>query len=141
MPYKGVQVCKAKQVAETRKTMKSPQYKWRLAIGTTSRVPQSKLHYLIADFDCKNLRLGLLSGYEPDHIFIQRTPNGWHVYTDLQFTFKKLCEALHILGADRSWISIGETRGYFFLADKGPVTLPWPVERMKLSGKKEINAA
>lgn len=115
---------------------RSPQYKWRFAIGTTSRIPNSKLHYLIADFDNESLRLGVLCGMKPDHIFIQRTDRGWHVYTDIQLTFKKLIEALQIIGADRSWIEIGHTRGYLFLADKGPVILPWPVERMKLSVKK-----
>lgn len=120
------------------------EYKWRFAMGTTSRVPNSKLHYLIADYDCSEqvpypgLRLGLIAGYKPDHIFIQKTPNGWHVYTDIQMTFKKLTEALAIVGADRKWVEIGKTRGYFFLADKGPVTLPWPVERMQIHATRKV---
>lgn len=111
-------------------------YKWKFAIGTTSRVPNSKQHYLIADFDNEKVKLGIILGLSPSHIFIQQTPNGWHIYTDLQFTFKKLCQILDIIGADRKWIEIGKSRGYFFLADKGPVTLPWPVERMQINAKK-----
>jgi hypothetical protein len=111
-------------------------YKWKFAIGTTSRVPHSKLHYLIVDFDEEHPRFSLIAGMNPDHMFIQKTPHGWHVYTDLQVTFSKLGQLLEIVGADKSWISIGKSRGYFFLADKGPVPLPWPVERMKLHAKK-----
>jgi hypothetical protein len=112
-----------------------PAYKWKYAIGTTSRVPGSKLHYLIVDFDIENPRLGILLGYRPGHIFVQQTKNGWHVYTDLTFTFSKLCETLSIIGADHKWIEIGKQRGYFFLADKDAVYLPWPVERMQLHAK------
>lgn len=113
------------------------EYKWKFAIGTTSRVPNSKLHYLIIDFDAEKPKLGLVTSLQPQHIFVQRTPNGWHVYTDLQYTFKKLVEVLDIIGADRQWIEIGKSRGYLFLADKGPVTLPWPVERMRIHARKE----
>jgi hypothetical protein len=120
--------------------------KWRFAIGTTSRVPHSKtLHYLIADFDSITLNqvlinLGtiLLGGMKFENILIQRTRHGWHVYTDCILPFRSLLSTLRILDADRSWIRIGEKRGYLFLADKSEIDFPWPVEHMVIHyGKKE----
>lgn len=112
-------------------------YKWKFAIGTTSRVPNSKQqHYLIADFD-KVPHLPRIMALGANNMMLQRTPNGWHLYTDLQYSFKKLCEVLSIIGADKKWISIGKSRGYLFLADKQAVYLPWPVERMNIYAKKE----
>jgi hypothetical protein len=63
---------------------------------------------------------------------VQQTTNGWHVYTDLKLRFDQMEMALRAFGADKSWIRIGLKRGYWFLADKDAVTLPWPVERMTL---------
>lgn len=112
-------------------------YKWKFAIGTTSRVPNSQsFHYLIADFDDPNKpdlskfrSIGLLI---PQNIFIQKTEHGWHMYTDNEYLFSELFLILHQLGADKKWIQIGRKRGYYFLADKSSVILPWPVERMVL---------
>jgi hypothetical protein len=113
-------------------------YKWAFAIGTTSRVPNSKRHYLIADYDLTHPpSISLLMGLRPQHIFIQQTEHGWHVYTDLTYTFKKLLEILSLIKADPSWCTIGAQRGYLFLADKGPIHLPWPVERMSLYAKRK----
>ena len=63
---------------------------------------------------------------------IQKTENGFHVYTDLKLKFSQMCNALRWLKADISWIKIGEKRGYWFLADKDAVIVSWPVERMAL---------
>ena len=114
---------------------KEAPYKWNFAIGTTSRVPNSKqgLHYFIADFDGIDFvpltATALLSDNE---IIIQKTPNGIHLYSNLKLTFKQLIRLLKICGADPGWIRIGKKRGYFFLADKNEVEMNWPVERMFL---------
>jgi len=120
------------------------EYKWKFAIGTTSRVPfdseqPNYMHYLIADFDGGTLsdifrKVQHIRGI--NHIFIQRTNHGWHLYTDLMMTFHNLILTLHKIGADKQWIVIGQSRGYFFLADKSAVILPWPVERMIIHAKK-----
>lgn len=116
------------------------EYKWKFALGTTSRVPNSRLHYLIADFDdvtWLGTAVSRLAMFKPDHMFVQKTKRGWHIYTDITYTFKKLIEVLKIIGADRKWIEIGQSRGYLFLADKGPVTLPWAVERMEIHAPRK----
>lgn len=112
------------------------EYKWRFAIGTTSRVPSSDLHYLIGDVDGQILPV-LKKLYEfcfpvPNNIFVQKTQHGYHFYTDLKIPFSKAIFLLHKIGCDKAWIEIAKTRGYFFLADKSAVILPWPVERMKI---------
>lgn len=120
-------------------------YKWNFAIGTTSRVPfnsanQHSQHYLIADFDGGTLadvfrKVQHIKGIT--HCFVQKTEHGWHLYTDLMLDFTKLILILHKIGADKTWVEIGRSRGYFFLADKSAVFLPWPVERMIIHAKKE----
>lgn len=107
--------------------------KWRFAIGTTSRVPDSGgLHYLIADFDSYNVHLNLYSGILCDvhNLILQKTEHGFHLYTDQQMNFGQLVRTLRAMGADSNWIDIGKDRGYFFLADKQRINFPWPVEHM-----------
>jgi hypothetical protein len=114
--------------------------KWRFAIGTTSRVPGLHLcdHYLIFDFDNRTLpeifqSISLLNDEVTFRWVAQPTESGWHVYTDLWCTFKTALEMAKKAGADPAWLRIGEKRGYLFLADKAPVPLPWPVERMVIA--------
>lgn len=120
-----------------------PSSKWRFGIGTTSRVPQSKLHYFIADFDGpiphKTVVEWMLSNFpSTTEVIRQKTHHGWHIYTDWKMTFTKLVQTLKLIGADPSWIRIGEKRGYFFLADKAEIQFPWPVEHMVIHhGKKK----
>lgn len=121
--------------------MKNPKKKWRFGIGTTSRVPQSAMNfqYLIADFDDNNFQpiIDFINS-EVNNAILQRTKNGWHVYTDYKILFPALVEKLKTLGADPAWIRIGEKRGYFFLADKQEINFPWPVEHMVIHyGKKK----
>lgn len=108
-------------------------YKWRFAVGTTSRVPGAKgLHYLILDIDDKQHPANLLAelweiGFRTK---VQPTENGWHIFTDAIFNLDG-CGALALrCGADIKWVELAMKRGYFFLADKKRVSLEWPVERM-----------
>lgn len=114
--------------------------KWKFAIGTTSIVPNSDKHYYIADFDCpipdsvfKTLQKNNVS------FIVQKTKNGFHLYTDWKMSFNSLIKALRATpSVDRKWISIGIMRGYFFLADKDSVNMNWEVKRMVIyHGKKE----
>jgi hypothetical protein len=118
-------------------------YKWTFALGTTSRVPNSPLHYLILDID-QELTWKNIAGIKhyARHFFVEKTTNGYHVYTDCRLTFKQMQMAFLACGADPSWSRIGQRRGYWFLADKDQIILPWPVERMALhydpkKGKKK----
>lgn len=116
-----------------------PLSKWKFAIGTTSRVPNSGgvLHYLIADFDNEipDIPVALVAG---DNLIIQKTPHGWHMYSDKCMPFDALVKVLEYLGADPTWIQIGQQRGYFFLADKRQINFHWPVEHMVIYyGAKE----
>lgn len=116
--------------------------KWKFGIGTTSRVPRSKLHYFIADFDGPiphGTVIEWMLGNFPFEtgVIIQNTPHGWHVYTDWQITFSKLVQMLKDIGADPAWIRIGEKRGYFFLADKKEIDFPWQVEHMVIHYDKK----
>jgi hypothetical protein len=105
--------------------------KWKFAIGTTSRVPDSGgLHYLIADFDDRYLPAGIFKN--GNNFIVQRTEHGWHVYTDCITTFEGVINLLKQIGADPVWIKIAEERGYLFLADKYKLEFPWPVEHMVL---------
>jgi len=114
-----------------------PKAKWRFAIGTTSRVPDSGgLHYLIADFD-DSINLSVNLGSLGNNIMFQRTPHGWHMYSDTVLPFKLLIQKLKQLSADPNWIRIGEERGYLFLADKSAIVFPWPVEHMVIHYGKE----
>jgi hypothetical protein len=118
--------------------------KWRFAIGTTSRVPNARgLHYLIADFDEIPPSIEDLQTCGAHTIIIQTTPHGFHVYTNAIMTFSKLVSTLSVLNADESWISIGEKRGYYFLADKDMIIFPWKVEHMMIyyDGKKKTQNA
>lgn len=114
-------------------------YKWKFAIGTTSRIPNRPgFHYLIADFDHHDIgkELEYLTGFvKINHLFLQRTNHGWHMYTDYIMSFRDICILLGDI-ADKAWASIGEKRGYFYLADKNIVLVPWPVERMIIHVEK-----
>lgn len=118
-------------------------HKWRFAIGTTSRIPHDAggFHYLMADFDGdkfparRSYMWGLLE--MASHVIMQRTPHGWHLYTDLRFDFNSLTQILEAIGADAAWVRIGKERGYYFLADKSEIDFPYPVEHMVLHGQKE----
>lgn len=123
-------------------TMKKKQLsKWNFAIGTTSRVPNSGgLHYLIADFDNLKYPWAIFT-YMPfnlvQNMVLQKTPHGWHLYTDAVMTFDLLQKYLLAMDADPAWVEIGKERGYYFLADKKEIDFPWPVEHMVLHyGKK-----
>lgn len=118
--------------------MTKPSNKWRFAIGTTSRVPDSGgLHYVIADFDDKLPSMELIDKLGIRNALIQATKHGWHMYTDRIVPFKPLIKMLEMLGADQAWIDIGKERGYFFLADKSRICFPWPVEHMVIHHGKE----
>lgn len=114
--------------------MVAPKEKWKFAIGTTSRVPNSGgLHYLIADFDLDYLPLNDLIELGGNTLLIQKTEHGYHVYSKAIYTFDDLITRLVILNADPAWIQIGTKRGYFFLADKDFINFPWPVEHMTIN--------
>ena len=108
--------------------------KWRFAIGTTSRVPGSRFHYLIADFDEKlNMRMWLMLGVMSMFGIkyrLQETTHGWHLYTNIQMSFSELVRTLKRMRADPAWITIGKERGYYFLADKKKIRFNWKVEHM-----------
>lgn len=71
-------------------------------------------------------------------VIIQKTPRGFHVYTDIIFySLREVIRAARLMGADKVWTDIGLSRGYLFLADKGPVFMSWPVERMMLSDARK----
>lgn len=123
-------------------------YKWRFAIGTTSRVPKMPgKHYVILDIDGPKLPslINQVACFAYPGIKIYKTEHGWHVYTNMIVSWRTLPNLLLDLGADPSWVKIGRRRGYFFLADKKQAKLPWPVERMCLSAKKgkgkEVNTS
>lgn len=118
--------------------MKLPN-KWKFAIGTTSRVPDSGgLHYLIVDFDEDRPNFNFLQRLDIKNAILQRTEHGWHVYTDLQLEWDTLVSVLSfLLHADKTWIEIGKQRGYYFLADKTMIIFPWKVEHMVIHYGKE----
>ena len=122
--------------------MKTQKNKWRFAIGTTSRVPgRPGMHYLIADFDGEPKFRNLLQW---KFGVWQKTPHGWHFYSDIMASLKVMVKWLRMVGADPAWIRIGRKRGYFFLADKDQINFEWPVERMVLrikDGKEKNHAA
>lgn len=115
--------------------------KYRFMIGTTSRVPGSRRHYLIMDFDgpIYYQQAGAIGSLAPHRSVWQRTTNGTHIYTPVQFrTLREMLTVAVDLGADPTWARIAQRRGYAFLADKCMLDIPWPVERMIVShGKKE----
>jgi hypothetical protein len=120
---------------------KTPKAKWRYAIGTTSRVPKSFLHYLIIDIDQPRIPYPLIRWITEHttatHLFIQKTQHGWHVYTNHVCSFRSLIKSLtHRKHVDQRWLSIGKKRGYLFLADKDIAHVPWPVERMQIHYQK-----
>jgi hypothetical protein len=124
---------------------KRPKTKWRFAIGTTSLVPGSKLHYLIVDIDSKyngeivNLLWYIIQNFPRCSIYIQATRHGYHLFTNVKMHWRTLRRELRRMpNVDPSWITIGERRGYFFLADKKPVRLSWPVKRMTLRWEKNM---
>lgn len=117
-----------------------PKLKWKFAIGTTSRVPNSggKIHYLIADFDGPIINTPALTGtVKKAKAILQVTANGFHLYTNIQMTFESLVSTLKLIKADPAWIRIGQKRGYFFLADKDYINFTWSVEHMRISYVKE----
>lgn len=120
-----------------------PLSKWRFAIGTTSRVPNSGggFHYMIADFDGEIPQAAMeYIDSNVEHAIAQKTPHGWHLYTDKIMRFPDLIETLHYIGADHAWLEIAEARGYLFLADKDKIKFPWPVEHMVLYYDKTTSA-
>jgi len=128
-------MAKQNQWKPTQQTIRDPKYKWKFALGTTSRVPNSQLHYLILDIDTRTSKAiaGLfISLLGVKHYFVQETENGLHVYTDKKIRFDQFEINARAAGADPSWIRIGLKRRYWFLADKDPIILPWSVERMVL---------
>ena len=128
-----MQLYEGRQMVEKNKQEPSEIYKWKFAIGTTSRVPGTKgLHYLILDIDTKKHPQPLLIKLLAIGAGVRATPteHGWHIYTNFIVTLADFCTLAEECGADPSWISIGMKRGYFFLADKESVNLEWPVERM-----------
>lgn len=96
---------------------------------------------MILDLDSKNdliYALDFLQQREANRIAaILPTPHGYHIYTNIETSFNRAIWLAHHAGADPSWIKIARKRGYFFLADKRKVVLPWPLERMILYAKKE----
>lgn len=117
-------------------------HKWRFAIGTTSRVPGSDLHYLIADFDNVRLLKPTTIPYKPNSnneykTISEATPHGWHLYTNLIMNFDNLVRTLKEIEADPAWIEIGRLRGYYFLAHKSELHFSWPVEHMVIHHDKE----
>lgn len=117
--------------------------KWRFAVGTTSRVPHRVgMHYLILDYDApwkfKDVFTFVENGLRDDEgkWIAQPTTNGWHVYTSVIGDFSYIKQKAWRMAADLSWLRIAEKRGYLFLADKAPVPLPWPVERMVIAREK-----
>lgn len=66
---------------------------------------------------------------------LDRTPHGFHVYTDYLVSTGEFIRLARKLGADRNWIEIGEKRGYWFLAEKRPLQLNWKVQRMVLHAR------
>lgn len=126
--------------------MKKAEYKWNFAMGTTSRVPGRKgYHYLIVDIDgyLRPVILKRLEEFRIQRMMWFRTKHGWHLYTDLVLSFKKLLIALKKIGCDPMWLHIGKNRGYFFLADYELIEPAWPVERMVLyrGKRKKVNAS
>lgn len=95
----------------------------------------------MADFDfnfpfCDSFLCSMI--LNANYVILQKTPHGWHLYSDLVFPFDKLIHTLREVGADAAWIDIGQERGYFFLADKSEIDFPYPVEHMVLThGKKK----
>ena len=108
--------------------------KWDFAIGTTSRVPGTKgFHYLILDIDTKGKQLEVacnkLDALGCDYV-TQETRNGFHIYTNFITSFFEVLFLAKIIGADETWLKIGQRREYLYLADKDQINLAWPVERM-----------
>ena len=107
--------------------------KYRFMIGTTSRVPGSRRHYLILDYyrPVIHFQAGAITFASNFKDRWQKTDHGWHVYTPIQFqTLSEMLETAVLLGADPAWARIAGQRGYAFLADKYCISLPWPVQRM-----------
>lgn len=104
--------------------------KWRWRIGTTSRAPKGR-HYVMLDIDTKALPAFWALGRVRRLVAI-KTRNGWHIYTDKRVSWQRWKEIARRSGADPAWVRIAAKRGYAFLADREPVTLGWPVERMRI---------
>jgi len=117
-------------------------YKWEFAIGTTSRAidekgkVKSRRHYLIADVDgAKNVERAILFfSATVDDFFVQKTQHGAHIFSNREVSSELFICLLRGI-ADDSWLRIGQSRDYWFLADKRPVQLAWKVERMTLRAK------
>jgi hypothetical protein len=114
---------------------RKPKLKWKFAVGTTSRVPDSKLQYLIVDIDNRSglfLALRYIVGtLRATNVITQPTKRGWHIYTNSRMCWRELLRWLpRVPYVDKQWLKIGERRGYFYLADKDAITFNWPVQRM-----------
>jgi hypothetical protein len=114
--------------------------KWKFAIGTTSLVPDTSLHYLILDVDNDQTEPTLRYLTDVLHVTdlaAYPTPHGWHIYTAYKLSFLLLIQCIsNVPNVDTQWLAIGRKRGYMFLADYKPVILPWPVVRMVLNHGK-----
>lgn len=121
-----------------KKTKILPKEKWRFAVGTTSRVIGTNgtdRHFLILDIDSIEFDTSEIHDFVNSmdcRSFLMPSPRGWHLFTDLIVSFNEFKTYAKELGADSAWIAIGESRGYWFLADYMQVLLPWTVERMML---------
>lgn len=108
----------------------TPAKKYHFMIGTTSRVPKAPgWHYLILDVDQKELPDNLYQFLHSVRFEIQKTKNGWHVYTDHVMRLRAMIGKALTFGADKTWAKLALGRGWAFLADKKRVKIPWAVER------------
>lgn len=117
----------------------TPARKYHFMLGTTSRVPGAPgWHYLIIDVDSKTRMKHLfLRGILPEPNVSQETVSGVHIYTNRVLRLKQMLHiAVKWYGADRTWARLALKRGWAFLADKGEVKIPWPVERMVIGWRK-----
>ena len=122
---------------------KEEKYKWKFAIGTTSRALDEKgkvkprRHYLICDADGEeNVTRAVRFFVETvDDFYVQKTEHGAHIFSNREVSTELFVCLLREI-ADNTWLKIGQSRDYWFLADKRPVNLPWKVERMSLTAKK-----
>lgn len=107
--------------------------KWRY--GVTSKVPDSDLHYLLCDVDDtkeKFFEWFIEKGFNRYPNCGYFTPHGLHFVSLYRSSFGEI--AKHLVDCesiDRTWISIGIKRGYWFLRNWRPLPLFF-LERMVL---------
>lgn len=109
---------------------RTPARKYHFMLGTTSRVPDRPgWHYLLFDFDSKCVIPARIAELCDHEMRWQETQSGWHIFTSLKMRLEPMLTVAVSLGADRTWARLALKRGWAFLADKGEVKIPWPVER------------